>query len=117
MPLRGSRCWRGGFTLLEVVVALVILEVGVLGAAGTLLLASRTLTRAERLERAVAYAAAVLDSLSAGARPGAGARAHFGGEVRWSVDSTGAVKIAALAGVADTLLAFSGVVPAVMVGP
>ena len=40
-----------GFTLLEVVVALLVLEVSVVGAVGALVLASSTLSKAERLFR------------------------------------------------------------------
>lgn len=84
-----------GFTLLEVVLALVILEVGVLGVAGTLLLASRTLRRAETLERAVARAEGVLDSLRGGAVIGSGLVAFEGGEVLWSVTDSGGVAVLA----------------------
>ena len=56
---------HGGFTLLEVLVALAVLEVGMLAAAGTLLLAARILAEAALVERAAADAAALADSLLA----------------------------------------------------
>lgn len=72
-----------GFTLIEVVVALVLLEIGVLGVVGTLLLATRTLTEAELTTRAAASAAQVADSLEAHGFAGPGASAFAGGAVRW----------------------------------
>ncbi|MGD8287098.1 MAG: prepilin-type N-terminal cleavage/methylation domain-containing protein [Gemmatimonadota bacterium] len=80
-----------GFTLIEVVVALLLLEVGVLAAAGTLQVASRTLAEAERVQRAVVAAGGILDSLARVAAPSDGNRTLPFGEVAWSVDDTGAV--------------------------
>jgi type II secretory pathway pseudopilin PulG len=57
----------GGFTLLEVVVALMIVQVGIIGSLSLMVLASHTVTRAEQVERAVAVAAALADSLSTAA--------------------------------------------------
>lgn len=75
---------RRGFTLVEVLVALILLEVGLLGVVGTLLLATRTLTHAELEERGAAVAERVLDSLSAaGVSSGEGRADVRGGEVRW----------------------------------
>jgi Tfp pilus assembly protein PilV len=79
-----------GFTLVEVVVAVVIFEVGVLGVVGTLLLASRVATRAEAIERAVATAEGVMDSLLvAGNAAGTGERVIDGGRLIWRVDAEG----------------------------
>lgn len=72
-----------GFTLIEVVVALVLLEIGVLGVVGTLLLATRTLTEAELTTRAAVSAAQVADSLDAHGFAGPGVVAFPGGAVRW----------------------------------
>jgi type II secretory pathway pseudopilin PulG len=84
-----------GFTLLEVVVALLLMEVAVLAAVGTLALASRTLARAEHLERAVAAAGGVLDSL-AGADSLVSAADSFGGaRLEWLVDAAGRVVLRA----------------------
>jgi Tfp pilus assembly protein PilV len=82
-----------GFTLLEVVVALLLLEIAVMSAAGTLTVASRTLTQAEHLERAVIEAEGVLDSLAGTAGAVSGSRAFVGGELMWSVDVTGQVAL------------------------
>ncbi len=54
----------GGFTLVEVVVGLLVLQVGILAALGVLLLATRTMTRAQTLEAMAWRASAVLDSLA-----------------------------------------------------
>ncbi len=75
---------RRGFTLIEVLVALILLEVGLLGVVGTLVLAARTLTRGELEERGIAAVERVLDSLStAGVSSGEGRVTTPGGEVRW----------------------------------
>jgi prepilin-type N-terminal cleavage/methylation domain-containing protein len=74
-----------GFTLIEVVVALVLLEIGILGVMGTLLLAGRTLTEAERTTRAAAAAAWVADSLDTHGFAGPGVDSFPGGFVRWEV--------------------------------
>ncbi|MDH5758829.1 MAG: type II secretion system GspH family protein [Gemmatimonadota bacterium] len=84
-----------GFTLVEVVVALVILEVGLMGSAGLLLLASRTLTRSETLEWATAHVSRVADSLLyAAGGPGSGSEPVAGGDVSWSVAPDGSLRVA-----------------------
>ena len=100
-----------GFTLLEVVVALVVLEVGVLGVAGTLYLASRTLTRAETLERAVARTEGVLDSLRRGAEPGAGRTTFMAGVVGWSVSDSGRFDLLATGPAGEVLFRLRSALP------
>ncbi len=78
-----------GFTLIEVLVALVILEVGLLGVVGTLVLASSTLARASLLERSVGEIESVLDSLVDSPGIGVGNRAAPGGTLSWSVAPDG----------------------------
>jgi len=102
---------RQGFTLLEVVVALLLLEVGVIGALGMLTLSSRALGRAERLERAVAEAEGVLDSLAGSIPSDDGARAYDGGELRWSLLSGGEIHLVAVGPSGDTLLEVGSVLP------
>ncbi len=80
---------RRGFTLVEVLVALAILEIGLVGAAGTLLAARRALTAAERLHRATQTAADVVDSLLAVGGSGSGQRDGEWGRVRWSAAGEG----------------------------
>ena len=84
---------RDGFTLLEVVVSLLLLEVAVLAAAGTLVIAARSLAEAEHLERAVLEAEGVLDSLAGVAAPVSGSKAYPGGSVAWDVDGAGGVAV------------------------
>ena len=74
----------GGFTLLEVVVGLVVLEVALLGAVGTLTLAQRLLSRAELLHLATQGTAEVADSLENAGAVQAGALITDWGRVRWS---------------------------------
>jgi hypothetical protein len=81
---------------MEVVVALLVLEVAVLGLVGSLVLASATMTRAESLERTVATAEGLLDSLVGSASVGADSVAQDGGwVVRWSLDDSGRVSLLA----------------------
>jgi Tfp pilus assembly protein PilV len=91
-----------GFTLVEIVVAIVIFEVGVLGVLGTLVLASRTMARAEALERAVVTVERVADSLSIHDTGEAGAVGFAGGRVVWG--SGAGRTVVALSVTGDTLL-------------
>lgn len=84
---------RSGFTLLEVVVSLVVLEAAVLGVYGTLVLAARTTSDADRLERAVAEAEGVLDSLAGAPAPTSGSRELAYGSIRWEVESDGGATV------------------------
>jgi type II secretory pathway pseudopilin PulG len=84
-----------GFTLLEVVVALLLLEVAVLGAVGTLTVASRTLAEAEHLERAVSETEGVLDSLTGFPGAESGQRPFSGGQLEWLIDETGSLLLRA----------------------
>jgi Tfp pilus assembly protein PilV len=86
---------RRGFTLLEVVVALLVLEVAVVGVVGALVLASSTLARAEALERAVATTEGVLDSLARTRSAGADSMRYTEGTVSWEVDDSGGVAVRA----------------------
>ncbi|MDP2957908.1 MAG: prepilin-type N-terminal cleavage/methylation domain-containing protein [Longimicrobiales bacterium] len=72
-----------GFTLVEILVALVVLEVGLLGVVGTLWLAAVTLARAELTERGVAEAERVYDSLAVEEGPGGGALEAPYGTLWW----------------------------------
>ena len=98
-----------GFTLLEVVIAVLLLEVSVAGAFGVLALASTTLGRAERLERAAALAEGVLDSLTWAPAPTDGVAAFRGGAVTWSVGAGGEVTLVALGPAGDTLFGVASI--------
>lgn len=82
-----------GFTLLEVLVALVVVEVGLLAVIGTSVLARRVLTRAEIVERGVAEVERAYDSLVQGWTAGADLRVGPAGWVRWVVSETGYAQI------------------------
>jgi len=74
---------RRGASLLEVVVAVTILEVGLVGVAGLVALAARELGGARRLDGGVTAVSEVLDSLERSGVDGAGSRGGPGGSVRW----------------------------------
>ena len=86
-----SRRWRQsvGFSLVEVPVALVVLEVGLLGCAGTLVLAHRHLAAAERMLGATQAASTVVDSLLAEGVSGSGEAVSSWGTLRWSPTEDG----------------------------
>lgn len=102
---------RPGFTLLEVVIALLVLELAVVGAVGLLVLASATLGRAERLERAAALAEGVLDSLATAAAPTDGRASYGAADVVWGVGAAGEVVVTALGPTGDTLFEVESVLP------
>lgn len=95
-----------GFTLVEVVVSLVVLEIGLLAVMGTLLLASRTMTAAETREAAVLEALRVADSLGVVAGPVVPGRhvLPWGG-VEWLGPGVGdAGRVVVVEATGDTLL-------------
>lgn len=75
---------RRGFTLVEVVVALLVLQVGLLGGLAILTMASRTLRRAVTVEVAVAALEGVADSLLSAGWTGDGRMTLDAGEISWS---------------------------------
>jgi type II secretory pathway pseudopilin PulG len=85
-----------GFTLVEVVVALLVLEVSILGALATMAAAAETWRRAERLERATGAVETVLDSLRGDGTEGASARVVDDVRIRWTVSDSGSVEIEAI---------------------
>lgn len=87
---------KRGFTLVEVLVALVVLEVGLLGVVGTVVLASRVLAAAEDRERALAGASLLLDSLAAAEGSGVGRASGPWGEIEWSRDGGALVTLRVL---------------------
>jgi type IV pilus modification protein PilV len=75
---------RSGFTLVEVLVALTLLAVGLLGATATLLAARRAVASAERLHIAAQAGAGVADSLLDVRAASAGQRDADWGTLRWT---------------------------------
>lgn len=85
-----------GFTLIEVLVALVVLQVALVGVLGTALAATRTMHAAEATSLRARAAMSVLDSLRAAGPPRPGSSTHGPVAVSWTVDSIGAVDLAAI---------------------
>jgi prepilin-type N-terminal cleavage/methylation domain-containing protein len=84
---------RDGFSLVEVLVALVVLEVGLLGAVGMTLQAQRTLRVIVAHEAASLAVETVADSLALAGWAGAGHRITDEGELRWSIGGSGVVTV------------------------
>ena len=91
----------GGFTLIEVLVAFVVLELGLLGAVGLLLTAARTLADAIALEGAAAEAATVADSLSRHGVRGSGRVERGDWRVVWEPQGGGGLAVSAYPPAAD----------------
>ena len=102
---------KTGFTLVEVVVSLLLLEIAVVAAAGTLVVASRTLAEATHLERAVLEAEGVLDSLAGLDVIGSGSRPYPGGNVEWSVDAERLVLVRVVTPDSTVVLAVASAAP------
>jgi Tfp pilus assembly protein PilV len=75
---------RAGFTILEVVLALLLVQVGVLAAAGVFYLAQESLVRAELTLRGLIEADWIGDSLATIAEPGPGSAQFPWGQVTWT---------------------------------
>lgn len=76
-----------GFSIIELIIALVILQIGVLATAGMILLAQRNLVRAELTLRGVVESRWVADSLAQAGATGSGGRVVDWGELAWSPSS------------------------------
>lgn len=86
-----------GFTLIEVIVALVVLQVAVVGVLGTALIASRTMRTAEAIALRARSASSIMDSLRVDGRPGRGATLRSGVRIDWVIDDAGVVDLTAVA--------------------
>ena len=75
---------RAGMSLVELVVALTVLAIGVLGLVGAAAVAHRAFTSADGLERATRAASVVIDSLMREPEPSAGERIVDGLTVAWA---------------------------------
>jgi len=93
---------RSGFTLVEILAAMLVLEVGLMGVVGTLWLAARTLTRAEVLEHGVEAMEGVYDSLAMEPSPTDGSRLSPSGQIGWRVSGADA-RLWLIDGGGDTL--------------
>lgn len=77
-----------GFSLIELILALFLLEVGVLATAGLFLLSQQNFRRAELTLRGVLEARWVADSLAPEGMPDAGHLLHPWGEIQWAPENT-----------------------------
>ncbi len=84
---------RGGFSLAEVVVALVVFEVGFLGVLAMTLQAQKTLFAAVSLEDASRAVEWLADSLSSTGWSGPGSIETDKGLIRWMLEADGFVTI------------------------
>jgi prepilin-type N-terminal cleavage/methylation domain-containing protein len=75
-----------GFTLVEVVVALVILEVGLVGVVSSLVWAAQLTADVAVRERGLTEVTRFVDSLSAVPWAGGGEASVVGGKVLWTMD-------------------------------
>jgi prepilin-type N-terminal cleavage/methylation domain-containing protein len=80
---------RNGFSLVELLVALTVLGVGILGLVAAATTAQRSFAVAAAEERATRAAAVVMDSLLRESAPAAGERQLFGVNVSWATTAHG----------------------------
>ena len=90
MAARQRTTREGGFSLVEVIIAVVILAVGVLGLAGTTAYIVRQITLADLLTERAAARQTIVERLHAAQYPPASGADSVGVfYARWSVSSTG----------------------------
>jgi prepilin-type N-terminal cleavage/methylation domain-containing protein len=95
---------RGGFGLVELIVALTIISIALVGLAGAAAVAHRSFMSAEAIERGAEAAAFALDSLMRVETPVAGERRDSVAHVRWTIiEDSAAVMIALTVDVARPL--------------
>jgi hypothetical protein len=105
---------REGFSLVELVLALVVFQVGLLATAGMVFLAQQNLLRAEVTVRGILEADLVADSLEGIGEVGSGRRPYRWGEVSWAPasDEIGGLNVIAFSTLlGDTVVAFRALIP------
>jgi len=80
---------RGGFTVSEVLLTLVVGEVMLAGVLGMSVLATRQMSEAMLLDEATTALQSVADSLAYGANPGSGIDTVGSTTIEWTVKNTG----------------------------
>jgi Tfp pilus assembly protein PilV len=100
---------RGGFTLAEVVIALVVMQIGLAAALGMLALAQRHIRRAKALEVAGSVAAGLADSLWQTDSAAAGFCERSGVTARWAPSARG-LRLEVVSSAGDTIR-FEGPLP------
>ncbi len=84
---------RGGFSLVEVLIALVVFDVGFLGVLAMTLQAQKTLLAAVELESAARAVEWLADSLSFSSWDGPGSIETERGLIRWTREANGLVTV------------------------
>lgn len=109
----GSRNPRAGFTMVEVMVALVILAVGVLGLAGTTALVVRQVTMADVATERAAALQSVVERLRAADFDSVGTGADTVGlfTAKWTTDDLGRSKLVHIVTVGPGLQSGTGNLP------
>ena len=105
---------RGGFSLVELVLALLIFQIGLLATAGMVFLAQRSLLRAELTVRATLASDLVADSLEEVGESSAGRREYPWGEITWTPASDeigGLFVLASSSLIGDTLVTLRALTP------
>jgi hypothetical protein len=95
---------KRGFTLAEVVVALLVTQMAVMGTLANLVLVHRTLADAEQLESGTLAARAALDSLRGASVVDYGAGKFAGGRLVWTVGDSGLVVVRAVSVAGNELI-------------
>lgn len=99
---------RAGFSLVELLMALLLFQVGLVGVAGTFLVAQRTLSRSQLVMRGTLAAMRVGDSVLAVGGPPSGLVEERWGRLSWRTDSDGGLQLASTgAEVNDTLFSLT----------
>jgi Tfp pilus assembly protein PilV len=97
---------RRGYSLVELIFALLIFQVGILGVAGMILTAQQSLTRAQLILRGTLEARMTGDSLLAEGVEESGEAVRPWGTLAWTRGGTGELKVVAVTpGGGDTLAA------------
>lgn len=96
---RGAGLRLKGFSLLEVMVALVLLQLGLLAVAGMVLVSQQTLNRGDAVLRGTLGAVRLGDSLLRSGEPRGGTREEAFGRLEWEPtgDGEGSIRVRALA--------------------
>lgn len=89
---------KSGFSLVELIFALLVLQVGMLATAGLVLLAQRSMLRAELTVRSVLETGWLADSLASSGGGGSGTRVYPWGQVSWPLapDGLGGIRVVAV---------------------
>jgi hypothetical protein len=105
---------KTGFSLVELVLALLVFQIGLLATAGMVLLAQRSLLRAELTVRATLASDLVADSLEEVGEASTGRRGYAWGEIAWTPASDeigGLLVFASSTLLGDTLVTLRALIP------